>query len=146
MNGGRNMVHKKTVTTPVTETKYTASDGLVFKNEDEAELHEKLLESEKKVKKMDIKNIDNAYFCRTPEEYAAVIEMLAYKEIYWNCHTGTYMPGYHYEGEFAGEDWYFFVHETEMDYPDTYYVETLTKQKKEFADCVNKYESVAKKE
>lgn len=25
---------------------------------------------------MNIKNIDNAYFCRTPEEYAAVIEML----------------------------------------------------------------------
>lgn len=55
------------------------------------------------------------------------------------------MPGYHYEGEFAGEDWYFFVHETEMNYPDTYYVETLTKQKKEFADFVNMYESVAKK-
>lgn len=36
---------KKTVTTPVTETKYTASDGRVFKNEDEAELHEKLLEN-----------------------------------------------------------------------------------------------------
>lgn len=62
MNGGRNMVHKKTVTTPVTETKYTASDGRVFKNEDEAELHEKLLHAEKKVKKMNIKNIDNAYF------------------------------------------------------------------------------------
>lgn len=45
------MVHKKTVTTPVTETKYTTSDGRVFKNEDEAELHEKLLEVEKKVKK-----------------------------------------------------------------------------------------------
>ena len=51
MNGGRNMVHKETVTTPVTETKYTASDGRVFKNEDEAELHEKLLHAEKKVKK-----------------------------------------------------------------------------------------------
>ena len=76
------MVHKKTVTTPVTETKYTASDGRVFKNKDEAELYEKLLEAEKKAKKMDIKNIDNAYLCRTPEEYAAVIEMLAYKEIY----------------------------------------------------------------
>ena len=71
--------------------------------------------------------------------------MLAYKEIYWSWKTGTYMPGYHYKGEFAGEDWYFFVHETEMDYPDTYYVETLTKQKKEFADFVNIYESVAKK-
>lgn len=115
------------------------------KNEDEAELHEKLLESEKKVKKMDIKNIDNTYFYRTPEEYAAVIEMLAYKEIYWSWKTGAYMPGYHYKGEFAGEDWYFFVHETEMDYPDIYYVETLTKQKKEFADFVNMYESVAKK-
>lgn len=55
MNGGRNMVHKETVTTPVTETKYTASDGRVFKNEDEAELHEKLLESEKKVKKWILK-------------------------------------------------------------------------------------------
>lgn len=32
------------------------------------------------------------------------------------------MPGYHYKGEFAGEDWCFFVYETEMDYPDTYYV------------------------
>lgn len=49
------MVHKETVTTPVTETKYTASDGRVFKNEDEAELHEKLLESEKKVKKWILK-------------------------------------------------------------------------------------------
>lgn len=74
MNGGRNMVHKETVTTPVTETKYTASDGRVFKNEDEAELHEKLLHAEKKVKKMGIKNIDNAYFCRTPEEYAELLK------------------------------------------------------------------------
>lgn len=54
-NGGRNMIHKETVTTPVTETKYIASDGRVFKNEDEAELHEKLLYAEKKVKKWVLK-------------------------------------------------------------------------------------------
>ena len=135
------MIHKETVTTPVTETKYTTSDGRIFKNEDEAELHEKFIDAEKRVKEMDIKNINNAYFCKTPEEYAAVIEMLAYREIYWSWKTGTYMPGYHYKGEFAGEDWYFFVH----DYPDTYYVETLTKQKQEFANFVYIYESIAKK-
>lgn len=139
------MIRKETVTTSVTETKYTASDGHIFKNEDEAELHEKLINAEKRVKGLDIKNINNAYFCRTPEEYTAVLEMLAYREVYWNWKTGTYMPGYNYKEEFAGEDWYFFVHETETDYPDTYYVETLTKQKKEFADFVYIYESVAKK-
>jgi hypothetical protein len=50
-----------------TITKYETNDGKTFGRKDLAEIHEKWLELKEKEKL--IKHIDNAYYCKTQEDF-----------------------------------------------------------------------------
>ena len=123
---------------------YTTSDGKVFDRPDKAEIHEELIGLEQKFKDFGIKTVDEAYFCKTEEELKTVVNLLAYREANFRWPSGKFEPYFRYQNvEFSGPDWYFFLHETNMDYPDEYWVETLSQKKQEFADWLKQFEESA---
>lgn len=124
----------------MTTNQYRTSDNKVFMRKDEAESHETYLEWKEEVAKFGIKHMEDAYFCKTEEELDAVEYMLAYKNSSFRYPEQKFMPNFQYGNVvFTGPDWYFFHHETNMNYPDEYWVETMSQKKKEFNDWVKKF-------
>lgn len=135
------MVVKKEVVKEVNPKEYFySSDGEKFDREDKANLHEGFLEYERKIEELNIPNIENAYFCKTEEEFRIVKERFSH--LYGGfVYNRGYIPIDHYEGaKFAGPDWYFFEYEYECNYPDEYWVETMTQKEKEFMDWKRQFE------
>lgn len=134
-------VSKKVKVEEVTSIQYTTSDGKVFDRPDRAEIHEELIGLEQKFKDLGVKTVEDAYFCRTEEEFKTVVNLLAYREANFRWPSGNFEPYFRYQNaEFSGPDWYFFLHETNMDYPDEYWVETLSQKKKKFNNWVKEFE------
>lgn len=123
---------------------YTTSDGKVFLSKSEAEVHDGLLKWSDTVRNFGVKNTGGAYHCMTEEEFNAVVNMIAYENYAYNYNERKFTPINYYEKyKFSGDDWYFFFHETNMDYPDEYWMETLSQKKQEFADWLKQFEESA---
>ncbi|MFR3344197.1 MAG: hypothetical protein ACLTS6_09305 [Anaerobutyricum sp.] len=72
------------------------------------------------------------------------VNMIAYENYAYDCNERKFVPKNYYENyKFSGDDWYFFFHETNMDYPDEYWMETLSGKKQEFADWLKQFEESA---
>lgn len=120
-----------------TVVKFKTSDGQVYDRRDRAELHERALELAKKVG--ELKYIDGAYYCKTQEDFDAVVDCYAYHSPSYDSNANQYKPGYHYsKSDFYGEDWYFFYHEND-DYADEYWVESLSEKKADWDAFYNQF-------
>lgn len=123
---------------------YTTSDGKVFLSKSEAEVHDGLLKWSDTVRNFGVKNTGGAYHCRTEEEFNAVVNMIAYENYAYDYNERKFIQRNYYEKyKFSGDDWYFFFHKTNMDYPDEYWMETLSQKKQEFADWLKQFEESA---
>ena len=121
-----------------TITKYETNDGKTFGRKDLAEIHEKWLELKEKEKL--IKHIDNAYYCKTQEDFGTIVDIKAYGNPYYSIADGYYKPCYnYYKTYFKGEDWYFFEWEYQDDAADDYWVETLSQKKAEWEEFYNQF-------
>lgn len=121
--------------------KYVTSDDREFLDKSEAEVHEGYLRWQQEIDRKNIPCINNAYYCKTKEEFDIVIIMLSYKHGAYNWREKRCTPFNHYkDSKFFGADWYFFEHETNRDYPDSYHIETLTQRKKEYEEWLRPYE------
>lgn len=91
--------------------KYETSDGQTYDRKDRAELHEKAMEFKAKVDLL--KYIDGAYYCKTQEDFDAIVDWYAYRNPYYDCYKSyMYKPHYNYsKSSFKGADWYFFEYE-----------------------------------
>ena len=128
----------------ITYKQYTTSDGKVFLRKSEADVHDGLLQWSDAVRNFGVKNTGGAYHCRTEEEFNAVVNMIAYETYAYDCNERKFVPQNYYENyKFSGDDWYFFFHKSNMDYPDEYWMETLSQKKQEFADWLKQFEESA---
>lgn len=119
--------------------KYETSDGLTFDNQSRAELHEKSMEFAEKVKLL--KYIGGAYYCKTQEDFDAIVDMIAYRTPYYSLSKYAYIPSYHYsKSSFKGADWYFFEYKYNNDAADDYWVETLSEKKAEWEEFYKQFE------
>lgn len=119
--------------------KYETSDGSKFDRKDRAELYEKWLEFKKRVGKLKCKDI--AYYCRTQEDFDAVVDYHAYIEPYYSFSENTYKPRYEYsKSSFKGADWYFFEWEYNDNAADDYWVESLSEKKAEWEEFYKQFE------
>ena len=79
-----------------------------------------------KLKGIDNKNIERAYYIKNTSDFTTVVEYLNL------CHKFT-------EKDFCGADWYFF-YEDDNDYEDKYWIETLTEKKQKWEEYCKQFE------
>ena len=127
-----------TIENKTTVTKYETSDGKTFERKDRAEIHEKYMGFREKVKLL--KNIGNAYYCKTQEDFDVIVDWYAHQDPYYDFNNSTYKPRYEYsKSNFEGEDWYFFEWEYQDNAADDYWVETLSQKKAEWEEFYNQF-------
>lgn len=123
--------------TKITEIKeeviYVTDDGKHFTNEQHAEIHEKALELNEKMR--EIKSYKNAYYCVTQEDFDLLLDWLAH--IGYNEVGDQHVPCYLYGSEdYKGSDWYFIDEFAYTAHKDLcchkLKIKTLTDKKEEF--------------
>lgn len=123
-----------------TVKKYETSDGKVFDDETLAELHEKYLVLNEKAKAIPF--TCGAYYCKTQEDFDTIVDCHAYEYPLYSWKKSNYIPNSDYDKKgFKGPDWYFFEYEDDYDsdYPNKYWVETLSEKKSEWDEFYARY-------
>ena len=114
-----------------TVVKFKTSDGVMHDRRDRAELHERALELAEKLRSL--KSVADAYYCKSQEEFDAIVDYYAYHNPSYDFYIDKYKPNYNYsKSDFKGPDWYFFHYQYNNDAADDYWVETLNEKKAEW--------------
>lgn len=133
------MIKEKIVEVTEKQKVYIASDGEEFSYRYAAECHDKKIYYNNLIK--DVPVMEEAYYCKTQEDFDNVIEYEAYLAASYSWTNKQLEPSYHYDKKaFAGEDWYFFHHEENENYADDYYIETMSQKLAEHEEWLAMFE------